>query len=61
MLFGGGPHLCVGNLLARIELRILLEEWLKRIPAFALNPGFTPVHRPGQIMGLQALELRWAA
>lgn len=37
--FGKGVHLCPGAHLARLEMRVLLEEWLKRIPDFALAPG----------------------
>jgi cytochrome P450 len=36
MIFGGGVHLCIGNALARRELRILTEVWLQRIPRFKL-------------------------
>jgi len=36
--FGNGPHKCVGAPLARAEMQIVLEEWLKRIPEFRLDP-----------------------
>ena len=34
--FGRGVHSCVGAYLARLEISVLLEEWLKRIPDFEL-------------------------
>lgn len=34
--FGQGAHRCVGANLARSELTIFLEEWLKRVPDFRL-------------------------
>jgi len=37
--FGSGPHLCVGQALARQEIAIFAEEWLKRIPDFRPAPG----------------------
>lgn len=37
--FGAGPHRCIGSNLARAELKIFLEEWLPRIPDFAIRPG----------------------
>ncbi|MGE3268880.1 MAG: cytochrome P450 [Chloroflexota bacterium] len=36
MAFGVGIHRCLGSNLARMELRVALEEWLKRIPKFSL-------------------------
>ncbi|HEY1457237.1 MAG TPA: cytochrome P450, partial [Solirubrobacteraceae bacterium] len=37
----GGRHFCLGTALARLELRIMLEETLKRYPNIALDG--TPV------------------
>ena len=34
VVFGAGPHQCAGASLARIEISIVLEEWLARIPDF---------------------------
>ncbi len=40
--FGGGPHRCLGSHLARMELRLVVGEWLARIPEFRLAPGYIP-------------------
>ena len=40
--FGGGPHRCLGAHLARMELTLVVTEWLKRIPDFELVSGYEP-------------------
>jgi hypothetical protein len=42
-------------------LEAFVSEWLKRIPEFEVEPGFTPsiVHHGG-VTRLDALPLRWA-
>lgn len=37
--FGKGVHVCPGQHLARMEMKVLLEEWLTRIPEFSVEPG----------------------
>jgi cytochrome P450 len=38
MTFGrGGPHMCLGNALARIELRIMFEDLISRIDSMELT------------------------
>jgi cytochrome P450 len=59
--FGRGIHSCPGHLLARRELKIFLEEWLKRIPDFALAPGASPVFSTGFVSSLAELRLVWPA
>jgi len=45
--FGGGIHRCLGSHLARMELRVALREWHKRIPEYEVEPGHTLVYTPG--------------
>jgi len=59
--FGGGPHRCVGMHLARMEVIVTLEEWLKRIPAFHLSPGATPIFHSGIIAAVENVPLEWSA
>jgi cytochrome P450 len=39
LAFGGGIHRCLGSHLARLELRVALREWHRRIPDYAVAPG----------------------
>lgn len=57
--FGGGVHRCVGSMLARTELRVFLEEWLKRIPDFAIKPGTQPKVSARSVATITTLELVW--
>ncbi|HTZ70169.1 MAG TPA: cytochrome P450 [Acetobacteraceae bacterium] len=59
MAFGAGPHKCPGSVLARAELQIFLEEWLKRIPDFTIAPGRQAETLPGQVLGVATLPLAW--
>lgn len=61
LLFSSGPHLCIGNRLAKREIRIFLEEWLKRIPDFSYAPGTAPKMTAGLVNGIEEMELVWDA
>ncbi len=55
--FGVGVHRCIGSNLARLELKATFEEWLKRIPDFALKPGTEPVTETGILRTMKDLHL----
>jgi cytochrome P450 family 142 subfamily A polypeptide 1 len=40
--FGFGTHFCLGASLARLEIRVMFEELLRRIPNWRLVPGTEP-------------------
>lgn len=39
LAFGGGIHRCLGSHLARLELRVALQEWHRRLPDYRIKPG----------------------
>jgi cytochrome P450 len=57
--FAYGPHRCLGSHLARRELVIAIEEWLRRIPTFRISEGTAPLTHGGHVFGIQDLELAW--
>lgn len=57
--FGGGPHRCAGLHLARMEATITLQEWIKRIPNFALTDGAKPVYHSGIVAAVDDIPLKW--
>jgi len=58
--FGGtGPHRCPGAALARAEVTIFIEEWLKRIPDFSVKPGTRAIAATGNVNGVLSLQLVW--
>ena len=61
MTFGGGAHRCMGSMLARTELRIFLEEWLKRIPDFEIAPGADVSVSARSVATITTLPLIWKA
>ena len=54
--FGLGIHRCIGSNLARMELKVALEEWLRRIPDFTLDGAVT--WSAGQVRGPRRVPLK---
>jgi len=58
LTFGIGPHACIGQLLARIEMKALFEELLPRIESVELNGD--PEHiKAFWVSGLKKLPLKY--
>jgi cytochrome P450 len=55
--FGLGIHRCVGSNLARMEMTVAIEEWLKRIPDFGLDPAGQVTWSEGTVRGPRQLPV----
>ncbi|MEX0800720.1 MAG: cytochrome P450 [Dehalococcoidia bacterium] len=55
--FGVGIHRCVGSNLARMEMRVSLQEWLKRIPEYRLEDPGAVTWAGGQVRGPRSLPV----
>lgn len=58
--FVAGVHICLGAHLARRELRILLEEWFRRIPEFKVKADTDTSVYP-TLLGIRNLHIEWDA
>ena len=58
LAFGGGAHRCLGSHLARLELRVALEEFHRRIPDYELTAD--EVHFSIGIRQADELPLRFS-
>jgi cytochrome P450 len=57
LAFGSGIHRCAGSNLARMELRVAIEEWLTRVPVFHLAPDAEVLWAGGQVRGPRELPV----
>lgn len=59
--FGSGPHRCLGSHLARVELQVVYEEVLARLPEFRMASDKESRFHGGHVVGPDALWLSWAS
>jgi cytochrome P450 len=58
MAFGLGPHRCIGSNIARLELKVALEEWLAAFPEFSLSDPDAVTWTLGQVWGPANVPVR---
>jgi cytochrome P450 len=56
--FGLGIHRCIGSNLARMEVRVALEEWMHQYPDFELTDPSLVTWSAGQVRGPRQLPVR---
>ncbi|MEI7783903.1 MAG: cytochrome P450 [Betaproteobacteria bacterium] len=61
LVFGAGPHRCVGSHLARLEMTVFLQEWARRVPQFAVDVQGDLPTRGGLVWSPVAVPLVWPA
>ncbi len=59
LIFGAGPHRCLGSHLARVELQSYYRVLLETLPEFRMDPDKAPVFHAGNMLAISSLPLRW--
>jgi cytochrome P450 len=59
LAFAGGVHSCMGAHLARLEVKICISEFLRRIPNFKVKDGCKIEYWPGGVVGPKLVPLVW--
>ena len=55
--FGLGIHRCLGSNLARLELTVAVQEWLRAFPDYELDPEGTTTWANGQVRGPRTIPV----
>ncbi|MFM7872748.1 MAG: cytochrome P450, partial [Actinomycetota bacterium] len=55
--FGLGIHRCAGSNLARLEMLVAFQEWLRAFPTYSLDPSQTVTWANGQVRGPRILPV----
>ena len=57
--FGHGPHVCLGQHVARMEMATALSTFLERLPKLRLAPGEVPSSRGVTFRSPISVPVRW--
>ncbi|GAA2151828.1 cytochrome P450 [Actinomadura napierensis] len=58
--FGNGPHFCLGNSLARLELKVMFERLMARLPDIEPIDDAEPAHRSANfVSGYESFKVRF--
>ncbi len=57
LAFGAGIHRCAGSNLARMEVQVAIEEWLRQIPEFHVVDGEEVTWAGGQVRGPRSVPV----
>jgi cytochrome P450 len=58
--WGAGAHRCLGQHLARTQLRVIIEEILAAMPDYRLRAGVSPQTTYGTLRGVTSLPVQWS-
>lgn len=58
LLYGAGIHICPGAALARMQLRVMIDELLSRIGPFSLQTGTEPLRAVYPASGFTSVSLQ---
>lgn len=59
LALGTGLHVCLGSHLIRMEARLVLSEFLKRIPEYTIDPDGILKWTTGQVGGMSRVPIRF--
>jgi cytochrome P450 len=59
LVFGIGPHRCIGMHLARRVIKLAVEEWHARVPEYHVTPGTAPGRHYTTVRGYHSLDISW--
>jgi cytochrome P450 len=56
--FGAGIHRCAGSNLARMEMKVAIQEFLARVPEFELDGSQEVTWAGGQVRGPRNIPIK---